>query len=1090
MVKSEAYVWKEQVTIPTYELGEAEKNPMFLDKRVYQGSSGRVYPYPTVETFTDRKVDREYTALWLENEYIRVMILPELGGRIQRACDKTNDYDFVYYNHVIKPALVGLTGPWICGGIEFNWPQHHRPTTFLPTDYTLESGEDGSKSVLIHDVDQMYGTKSIARFTVYPGRAFIEVTGQLYNRTPMPQTFLWWANPAFAANEHTQSIFPPDVRAVMDHGRRDVSAFPIATGVYYKKDYAPGTDISRYKNIPVPTSYMAEQSEYDFVGGYDYEKEAGLLHVADHHISPGKKQWTWGCGNFGQAWERSLTDADGPYIELMTGVYTDNQPDFTWLMPFEEKTFQQYFMPYKGVGQVKNATREVAVGMETDKSSVKVCVYGTNRRQVRVILTEDFDTLLEEDVVISPTEVYRQTRERRSADETRLTLAVYDIRTNRLLVSYRPQPRALKGMPEPAEAPGAPGELASNEELYLTGLHLEQYRHARYLPDDYYLEGLKRDPGDIRINSAYGMLLMRRGDFERAKPFFTRALKRLTHHSGSPYDGEPFYGLALCELYMDQDEAAYEHFYRASWANAQQEMSFYYLAALDARAGRWRRALELVKSALVKNAHNVKARGLQAYLFRKLGQTGTAARCCKKNLEHDPFDFVSANERVLLGKGKADELDNLMRAFPENYLMAARDYAEFGAFDEALGLLGRCPVQTPLMLFYRAFYLAKLKRAAEAMRMLHRAEEMAPDYCFPNKLEDIAVLRYARDEADSAMARYYLGCLFYDKLQRDRSIRLWESAAAKRPKFPTVHRNLALAYFNVLHDPEAAKQEMEKAFYLDESDARVFLELDQLYKRLGMGFAARLERYERYAGLIEQRDDLYLEYVTLLNMTDQFEKAHDLMMQHTFHAWEGGEGRVSAQYVRSLLEMANRALVQGDALQAERYLLHALVYPKNLGEGKLEGAKDNHIYYHLGLALELQEKYEEAALYFKKATLGESEPGKTLYYNDQPADMILYQGLALLKLGQEKEAFRRFDRLISYGEKHLDDEVRIDYFAVSVPQMEVFDADEAAHHRAHCYYLMGLGYLGCGETKKANENFAQVARLEPWNTDCRMYANV
>ena len=232
----EVRVWEEEVSIPTYEVGEPEKYPMFLEKRVYQGSSGKVYPYPTIETIYDTKVDQVYKVVYLENEFLKIMILPELGGRIQRAFDKTNQYDFVYYNKVIKPALVGLTGPWISGGIEFNWPQHHRPTTFSPVDYLLQENEDGSKTVLIHDVDQMYGTKGIAKFTLYPDKAYIEIEGQLYNRTPYPQTFLWWANPAVRVNEHTQSIFPPDVHAVMDHGKRDVSRFPIATGVYYKQD--------------------------------------------------------------------------------------------------------------------------------------------------------------------------------------------------------------------------------------------------------------------------------------------------------------------------------------------------------------------------------------------------------------------------------------------------------------------------------------------------------------------------------------------------------------------------------------------------------------------------------------------------------------------------------------------------------------------------------------------------------------------------------------------------------------------------------------------------------------------------------------
>ena len=350
-------VWREDVTIPTYPVGKPDKNPMFLEKRVYQGSSGKVYPHSVIDKIEDEKEDHVYHALCLENKYLYVMVLPELGGRIQRAYDKTNHYDFVYYNHVIKPALVGLAGPWISGGIEFNWPQHHRPSTYDPVDCDIRQNPDGSCTVIVSEIENMFRTKGMASFTIYPDKAYIQIDARLHNRTPMPQTFLWWANPAVPVNDDTQSVFPPDVHAVMDHGKRDVSRFPIATGVYYKQDYSAGVDISRYKNIPVPTSYMAYHSDYDFVGGYDHGKKAGILHVADHHISPGKKQWTWGCGDFGKAWDRNLTDDDGPYVELMTGCFTDNQPDFTWLAPYEEKTFTQYFMPYKEIGMVGNAPR-------------------------------------------------------------------------------------------------------------------------------------------------------------------------------------------------------------------------------------------------------------------------------------------------------------------------------------------------------------------------------------------------------------------------------------------------------------------------------------------------------------------------------------------------------------------------------------------------------------------------------------------------------------------------------------------------------------------------------------------------------------
>ncbi|MCD7806869.1 MAG: DUF5107 domain-containing protein, partial [Lachnospiraceae bacterium] len=1048
----EAGVWVEKISIPTYEIGKAEKNPVFLEKRVYQGSSGKVYPYPTVEKIYDEKTDREYTAVYLENEYLKVMILPQLGGRIQRAFDKTNEYDFVYYNHVIKPALVGLTGPWISGGIEFNWPQHHRPTTFLPVDYEIVKGQDGSKSVLLHDVDQLYGTKGITKITLYPGKAYIEITGQLYNRTGMPQTFLWWANPAVPVNDNTQSVFPPDVHAVMDHGKRDVSRFPIATGIYYKKDYSDGVDISRYKNIPVPTSYMAEKSKYDFVGGFDYGKDAGILHVADHHISPGKKQWTWGCGDFGRAWDQNLTDEDGPYVELMTGVYTDNQPDFTWLKPFEEKTFRQYFMPYKAVGQVKNATTEAVVNLTYEGERVRITVYATGvYEDAEIRLCLNGRTVLEETARISPVDIYRGSIELPGIRKEDLHLAV--CAHGKCLVEYEPEKEEIPKIPEPARAAKAPEEIMTNEELYLTGQHIEQYRHATYLPDPYYLEGLKRDPGDIRINNAYGLLLMRRGLFEEAEGYFRKALQRLTERNPNPYNSESFYLLGLTLFYQGRNTESYDAFYKAAWSNEQQEMSYYYLAAMDAGQGRWERALEHVEKALVKNAHNVKARGLKVYILRNLSRETEAAAFAEENLKLDPFDFVSGNELVLLNNQDKELracLNEKMRYFRENYLMTARDYGEFGAYREAVELLRQCGDEYPMLKYYEAYYLDLLGENAKTA--LAEAEKNSPDYCFPNKLEDIGVLRFAVDQGSGTMAAYYLGNLFYDKLQWKQAMELWKMTAQKRPSFPTAHRNLALAYYNKGKDAALARQEMETAFTLDMSDARVFLELDQLYKKLGVGFEERLIHYEEHRDLIGERDDLYIEYITLLNMTGKAEEAYSRIMSHHFHPWEGGEGKITTQYTLSLLQMARQSLKGGQYEEAEDFLRKALVYPRNLGEGRLEGTKDNHVYYYLGQALEAQGRQKEARDCYERATTGTDEPAGAMYYNDQPADMILYQGLAYRKLEKLPQAKSRFYRLIDFGERHLEDQVKIDYFAVSVPDFLIFEDDQTLKNRVHCYY--------------------------------------
>lgn len=1092
-------IWEESVVIPTYEVGKADKNPIFLDKRVYQGSTGKIYPYPTIEKISDEKVDRTYQAVFLENEYIRVMVLPELGGRIQRAYDKTNGYDFVYYNHVIKPALVGLCGPWISGGIEFNWPQHHRPTTFMPVDYKMVEREDGSRTLMVNDVDQMYGTKGIASFTLYPGKAYIEIQGQLYNRTPMDQTFLWWANPAIPVNDYTQSVFPPDVHAVMDHGKRDVSRFPIATGVYYKHDYSEGVDISRYKNIPVPTSYMAENSKYDFVGGYDYRQRAGILHVADHHISPGKKQWTWGCGDFGKAWDRNLTDEDGPYIELMTGVYTDNQPDFTWLKPFEEKTFKQYFMPYKAVGAVKNATIHGAVNLEKQKDGIYICVYATGRHEnASVQLKYDGVQVFAEETVLSPVDIWEGTVAFSPEDMTLLEVEVCS--KGQVLVSYRPEQPEWGSIPEPAQAAKDPEEIMTNEELYLTGLHIEQYRHATYLPDPYYLEGLKRDPLDIRINSAYGLLLMRRGLFEKAEVHFRQAIKRSVWKNPNPHNSEPYYNLGLSLWYQGRDDEAFDAFYKASWSGEQQEMSFYYLSAIEARRGNFQAALELAEKGLVKNSHNVKARGLKAYILRQMGRNEQAGQWVRENLKVDEFDYVSAFEKVLLtdeGDGEnareavLDRMNRLMRGFSENYLQVARDYIEFGAYQEAEDVLSQCSGEKPMLFYYKACCAERQGLGKHVVEeLLKRAESACPDYCFPNKLEDIWALEFAIERnPGGSKAYYYLGNLFYDKLQYERATCLWEQSAKLDSGYPVVLRNLALSYYNKTGRKGDAREMMERAFALDTSDGRIFLELDQLYKKLGVSARERLAFYQTNKETFMQRDDAVIEYITLYNQLGKYQEAYDLTMSRKFHPWEGGEGKITTQYTVALVELAREAVRNKAYTQAEKLLNQALVYPENLGEGKLEGTKDNHLYYYLGCVKEALGCPDEALQCFERASVGPDEPAGMMYYYDQPADMILYQGLAKMKLDRPREGRARFYRLIDYGEQHMKNNMRIEYFAVSLPDFLIFEDDLNVKNQAHCCYLIGLGNLGLGNTEEAKAFFDQALKLDGNHLNALRYRN-
>ncbi|MDR3141424.1 MAG: DUF5107 domain-containing protein, partial [Tannerellaceae bacterium] len=731
-------VWEEDILLPTYGAGPPEKNPMFLEKRVYQGSSGVVYPYPVIEKIEDTCEDKPYHAVFIENEYLKIMILPELGGRIQMAYDKIKERHFVYYNQVIKPALVGLTGPWISGGIEFNWPQHHRPSACLPVDFTTETCSDGSAVVWVNERERMFHQKGMAGFKLSPGRAVLEIMGRVYNPTFVPQTFLWWANPAVAVNDDYQSVFPGDVHAVFDHGKRDVSAYPIATGTYYKVDYSAGADISRYKNIPVPTSFMAVKSNYDFVGGYENDTRAGLLHVANHHISPGKKQWTWGNGDFGQAWDRNLTDIDGPYIELMTGVYTDNQPDFTWLQPCEEKAFTQYFMPYRELSAVKNASADLLLNIEPEGKHCRLKLFATSRQEQIHVEVKKADALCFEAVTgISPEHIYEATIPVESLAGVKVSILNA---AGKPLLSWRPEPEELKPVPAPAKAALDPADVPSTEQLYLTGLHLEQYRHATYNPADYYAEALRRDPGDIRNNNAMGLWLIRKGQFAQAEPYLRQAVRTLTERNPNPYDGEPLYNLGLSLKYQERYDEAFECFYKACWNAAWQDAGYCSLAQLSGRRGAWDEALQEINKSLIRNGHNHRARQLKVTILRHLGRDNEALSLIGESLEIDPFNFGCYFEKQLLTGVPADweTFNRRMRGESHNYMELLTDYASAGCWEEALQIsniaIQYIPDAEVILYYFNAWCLLHLGREKEAVGIIETAEQKEPGCCFPNQL--------------------------------------------------------------------------------------------------------------------------------------------------------------------------------------------------------------------------------------------------------------------------------------------------------------------------------------------------------------------
>jgi tetratricopeptide (TPR) repeat protein len=1109
-----------QIVLPTYLPAAPDKNPMFLEKRVYQGSSGKVYPLPFTDRIADQPVDRKWQAVWIENEFLRVLVLPELGGRIHAIRDLTNGYDLIYHQRVIKPALVGLAGPWISGGIEFNWPQHHRPATFLPVDVEIEEHADGSKTLWCSDHDPMTRMKGMHGVCLHPAMALVELKVRAYNRTQLTQTFLWWANVATRVHEAYQSFFPPDVYYVADHARRSMSEYPLAQGFYYGvnygargrqgipqnevprqfvpphcagskpktknsklPDYAPN-DVSFYANIPVPTSYMCMGSREDFFGGYDFEAQAGIVHIANHHIAPGKKQWTWGNHDFGYAWDRNLTDPDArgefaPYIEIMAGVYTDNQPDFSFLQPGETKAWSQYWYPIQQIGPAQHANLNAAASLNVSGNKLRLGVSVTKRfPQASILLSLQGQALFQSVRDLAPGKPFvTAVKPPRGMVASDLHLRVTDSAGHEI-IAYQPKPRVVGQIPPPATEPPAPVEMASADELYLTGLHLDQYRHATRCPTLYWREALRRDPLDSRCNNALGLWHLKRGEFAAAEKLFQKAIERLTRRNANPSDGEPLYHLGLTLRQLGREHDAYASFYKATWNQAWAAAGYHALAQIDCCRKDWSTALEHLYCSLRFGTDNLCARNLLVIVLRKLNRFHEADKVLSETLALDPLDWWA---RHLHG--------DKMKCDLQASLDIAHDYTRAGLFTDAVQLLlsagaahGDLPSQSlgalPLVHYTLGWLEQKLGDEPAALNQFKRAAALPSDYCFPARLEEIAILEAAmRANPRDAKAPYYLGNLLYDRRRHHEAMRFWERSARLDKHFSVVLRNLGIGCFNLRRQPARARAAYDQAFTVDPTDARLLYERDQLWKRLGEKPEIRLRELEKHPDLVRKRDDLSVEICALYNQTGQHGKALAAISARNFQPWEGGEGGPLGQWVRSHLALGRAALDAAAVAQAIGHFSAALTAPLNLGEAKHLLANQSDIHYWLGCALAASgnaraaKKHWLVAAHFKGDFQGMSVRAFS--------EMTYFSALALEKLCAADQARKLFRDLLTYAQRLQETEAKLDYFATSLPAMLLFEDDLPFRQQTAALFLRAQAKFGLGQTATAKKLLTQVLERDP-----------
>jgi tetratricopeptide (TPR) repeat protein len=1073
-------VWEEKVVIPTYRLGPSDPNPMFYTHESYQGAQKRIYPYPFQDYLTHEREDREYTALYLENEYVKLSILPEIGARLFTALDKTNNYDFFYRQNVIKPALIGMLGAWISGGIEWCTFHHHRNTTYMPIDHTFESHQDGSKTIWFGEAERRHRMKWLIGITLHPGKSYMETTVKFFNRTPLPHSVLYWANVAVHVDEHYQIIFPPSVQMTTYHSKIEFSRWPVGSGSFRGVDYT-GVDLSWWKNHPEPVSFFAWDLQEDFMGGYDHGKAAGVVHIGDHNVVTGAKLWEWGTGPAGRMWDQILTDEDGPYAELMVGAFSDNQPDYSWVKPNEVKVFKQYWYPVRQIGGFKNANLEAAVNLEL-KSNGKAMVGfhpSSAHDQAKVIVRAGSVTLLEEVASISPGNPFvKEVQVPAGTAETdiRASLLAAD---GRELIAYQPVRRDKPEMPDPVKAPPAPQDVKTVEELYLTGLRIEQIHNPNVDPFDYYNEALRRDPGDSRTNTIVGVNYLRRGLYEQAENHFRTAIERISAEYTRPGNTEAYYHLGLALKAQGKPEEAYKQFYRSIWDYAFHSSGHYQMAELSLRKSDYSRALEHARLSSSTNSLDTKALNLQAVSLRKLGKAEEALAVAAQVLALDPLDFLAMNETYLAhlaakddqkASGKLADLRRMMQDNVESYLEMAVDYLHSGCWEEAIDILRR-PVDLkmefagtyPLVYYYLGYLSEQRGDRTKAADYYRQASRMPSDYVFPFRLETAEVLKAALAVNPSdARAWYYLGNLLYE-IQPEEAIASWEKSRSLDDRFALAHRNLGWAYYRTESQVGKAIKSYEEAVARNPRDHRLFLELDTLYELGNVEPERRLAMLEAHQEVVNHRKESLLRAIMALVVTGDYDKSIDYLTNNYFHVREGG-GEIRDVYVDAHLLKGLQSLEAKKVSEAVKHFHRASEFPDNLSVGRPRNdRRAPQINYYIGVGYEASGEPGRAREFFTRAV----EQQGTFRW----PEARFYQALSLRKLGQEQSAAAIFDNLIETAARTLNDPDATEFFT-KFGEQETRQARIAAAH-----YHMGLGLFGKGEEDKARKEFQQAVKL-------------
>lgn len=1046
-----------KITMPTYLLDPAETSPIFERDWSYQRAKRSVYPYPLNDNMTRNRQDVTYDCLYMENEYVQLCILPEIGGRLLYAVDKTNGYDIFYHNHVVKPANVGMTGAWISGGVEWNVFHHHRQTSHVPCDWRIVDNPDGSKTVWVGETEYRHRMQWAVGVTLYPGKSYMEVTGRMMNGTANNNSMLFWSNVSTHVDENYQIIFPQQTEYVTFHCKNWFAHWPITHETYNNMDfYQDGIDASWWKNHYMSNSMFVYDQKADFVAGYDHGRHAGTMLTGNHNIIKGGKFWLWGPNS---EWDtRILTDDSGHYIELMVGAYSDNQPDYNWNFPYETKSFSQYWYGIRDMEGVKAGNRHAAINMEL-KAPGQVLI-GANATEkmakVTLRLSSAEHILYERSFAIDPAHPYVETVSVDPAlDEKDLTLELLD-GSGKQMVAFTPVVKdEYSPLPPIVDRPKKPADIENTEECYLVGLRNLQFHNPFIDPTDYFREVLRRDPGDTRANTQMGVWYRLRGEYEKAAGYLRTAIRRQTHDYTRPKDAEAMYNLGLVLKAQGKVDAALDTLYRATWNYTYNSGANTQLAQIYAQQGNWEMALDRLDEAIAYNGRNYQAKTFKASVLKALGRDGEAKALLADVLREDPVNAMALHQTL-----SPSAFHSFMREQPESYLELAILYWNNGFKDTAVSLLKDIDsrVDYPTVKLYLAYLTDTPSLYAQALAL-------PVGYCAPFRLETIDVLNAAMAACpDSERAHYYMGNLLYN-IQADNAMAEWGECVDMDPSDDMAWRNLGWGHWLHTKDFAKAAQAYRKAIELNPKP--LYLEEgDQAFEAACIPVKERYELLKSLHDVAVKRYYPLAQEVSLGIFCGDYDYVLSLLDNCYFPTREG-VANFHDVFVDACTLAAQAKVKEGNLEAAIALYKKAFTYPENHQVFLVDerATHDAQVNYELGLVYEKMGDKEQANHYFELAANQDYKLKGSRNYR-------YWTGLALKKLGRKSEAKAIFRQMVKEGKAGVIKEY-INFYGAEGTTGATVDGKNAA-----AYYTRALGELGLGHNGRARRYLKKVVALD------------